>query len=293
MIYLPNPLKDKLLRLSEYIKDRDKAILEGVTFEELIEEMNSALSKIELPPIPPAVKVYGNVWIDPSSKIHDQVIIKGPCIICKDAEIGPGTYIREGTIVGPGAKIGFGAEIKASIIGPNSKIAHRAYVGHTIIGKRSEISAGVVIATKRLDSAYISTFKTTGEKVVTGLKKLGAFIGDDVKISSGVLIMPGAVLGNSVTVYPNVVVRGFVRENEIVKTEIFTHKFEAIKLLAESHYKENELFWRRNAVFVTIVSALFALITVYLRLYGFEAKVVSFYRFLEPLYLYHGHRYRE
>ena len=60
--------------------------------------------------------------------------------------IGPFAYIRPGTDIGPGVKIGDFVEIKNSTIGAGSKVPHLSYVGDAEVGERVNIGCGVITA---------------------------------------------------------------------------------------------------------------------------------------------------
>ncbi len=61
-----------------------------------------------------------------------------------DASVGPYAYIRPGSDIGAGAKIGNFVEIKNSVVGEGTKVSHLSYIGDSEIGSRVNIGCGVV-----------------------------------------------------------------------------------------------------------------------------------------------------
>ncbi len=64
--------------------------------------------------------------------------------IGENATVGPFTFIRPGTVLGPEAKLGGFVEAKKAIIGRGSKVPHLTYVGDATIGEESNIGASSV-----------------------------------------------------------------------------------------------------------------------------------------------------
>jgi bifunctional UDP-N-acetylglucosamine pyrophosphorylase/glucosamine-1-phosphate N-acetyltransferase len=58
--------------------------------------------------------------------------------------VGPYTYLRPGTTLGPDAKLGTFVEVKNSVIGAGTKVPHLTYVGDADIGEHSNIGASSV-----------------------------------------------------------------------------------------------------------------------------------------------------
>ena len=58
-----------------------------------------------------------------------------------------------------------------------------------------------------------------GESVIpTGIKKVGAMLGDFVEVGCNSVLNPGTVIGRNSNIYPLSRVRGFVPENSIFKS---------------------------------------------------------------------------
>lgn len=88
-------------------------------------------------------------------------------------DVGPFSYIRPGTELGEGGKIGAFVEAKNAKIGDGSKVPHLSYVGDTQIGEGSNIGAGTIVAN------------------YDGVQKHQTVIGDAVRIGSkNVLVAP-------------------------------------------------------------------------------------------------------
>ena len=63
-----------------------------------------------------------------------------------DVKIGPFAYLRPGTIVRDGAKVGTFVEVKNSDIGAGSKVPHLSYIGDTDVGEGSNLGASTITA---------------------------------------------------------------------------------------------------------------------------------------------------
>ncbi len=55
--------------------------------------------------------------------------------------------------------------------------------------------------------------------IETGLKKIGAFLGDEVEIGCGSVLNPGTIIGKQSNIYPLSSVRGFVQARSIYKKQ--------------------------------------------------------------------------
>lgn len=67
-------------------------------------------------------------------------------VIGDDAQVGPYSHLRPGTVLGAGGKIGGFVETKNAVIGDGAKVPHLSYIGDADIGEGSNIGAGTVVA---------------------------------------------------------------------------------------------------------------------------------------------------
>ncbi|HET9649463.1 MAG TPA: bifunctional UDP-N-acetylglucosamine diphosphorylase/glucosamine-1-phosphate N-acetyltransferase GlmU [Microlunatus sp.] len=67
-------------------------------------------------------------------------------VIGAGASVGPFAYLRPGTQLGQGGKIGTFVEAKNAQIGPGAKVPHLSYAGDVVIGEGANIGAGVIFA---------------------------------------------------------------------------------------------------------------------------------------------------
>jgi bifunctional UDP-N-acetylglucosamine pyrophosphorylase/glucosamine-1-phosphate N-acetyltransferase len=63
-----------------------------------------------------------------------------------DTKVGPFAYLRPGTVIGEGAKVGTFVEIKNSNVGAGAKVPHLSYIGDADIGELSNIGASTITA---------------------------------------------------------------------------------------------------------------------------------------------------
>src|SRR4051795_10952605 len=67
-------------------------------------------------------------------------------VIRDGASVGPYSYLRPGTDLGAGGKIGGFVETKNAVIGAGAKVPHLSYVGDAEIGEGTNIGAGTIFA---------------------------------------------------------------------------------------------------------------------------------------------------
>ena len=158
-----------------------------------------------------------NVWIAKSATVAPTASIGAPCIICDGAEIRQCAYIRGSAIVGAGAVVGNSCELKNCILFDSVQVPHFNYVGDSILGYRSHMGAGSITSNVKSDKTNVS-IRRDGDRIETGMRKLGAMLGDFVEVGCNCVLNPGTVIGRRSSVYPLTSVRGFVPEDHIVKT---------------------------------------------------------------------------
>ena len=74
-------------------------------------------------------------------RTHAELAVIGP-----GASVGPFSYLRPGTEIGAGGKVGAYVETKNAVIGDGAKVPHLSYVGDAEIGEGTNIGAGTVFA---------------------------------------------------------------------------------------------------------------------------------------------------
>ena len=159
-----------------------------------------------------------DVWIAKSAQVAPTAFINGPAIIGKEAEIRHCAFIRGNAIVGEGAVVGNSTELKNVILFNKVQVPHYNYVGDSILGFKSHMGAGSITSNVKSDKTLV-TIKNGTSKIETGLKKMGAILGDNVEVGCNSVLNPGTVIGRSSNVYPLSMVRGFVPANSIYKNK--------------------------------------------------------------------------
>ncbi|KJH68892.1 LpxA family transferase [Chromobacterium violaceum] len=139
--------------------------------------------------------VDGESMIHRSAALEEGAILKGPIWIGPGCRVAAHAYLRGGVVLCPGATVGPGCEIKTSIVGPGSRLAHFNFVGDSVLGADVNLEAGAILANhwnERADKAI--RLHVAGEVLLPGLDKLGALLGDGVRVGANAVLSPGTVL---------------------------------------------------------------------------------------------------
>jgi NDP-sugar pyrophosphorylase family protein len=156
------------------------------------------------------------VWVGKGTTIEKTAMIKGPAIIGYNCEIRHGAYIRENVMIGNKAVVGNSTEIKNSILFNNAQAPHFNYVGDSILGYKAHIGAGVICSNLKSTGGHVK-IKYDAGYIETGIRKLGAILGDHAEVGCNSVLNPGTVIGRHSIVYPLSSVKGYIPEKRILK----------------------------------------------------------------------------
>jgi len=121
---------------ADVVLARDVTILPGVQLlgatvvaEDAVVGPDCTLKDVEVGPGAKVVRTHGEL-----------------AVIGAGASVGPFSYLRPGTELGAGGKIGGFVETKNARIGDGAKVPHLSYVGDADIGEGTNIGAGTIFA---------------------------------------------------------------------------------------------------------------------------------------------------
>jgi len=163
-------------------------------------------------------KVGENVWIAKSAKVAPTAFVNGPCIIDKGAEVRHCAFIRGNAIIGQGAVVGNSTELKNVLLFNKVQVPHYNYVGDSILGFKAHMGAGSITSNVKSDKSLV-TINAPDAPIKTGIKKVGAMLGDNVEVGCGSILNPGTVIGRNTNIYPLSSVRGYVNAGSIYKKQ--------------------------------------------------------------------------
>jgi bifunctional UDP-N-acetylglucosamine pyrophosphorylase/glucosamine-1-phosphate N-acetyltransferase len=102
-----------------------------------------------------ATAVGGACEIGPHTTMRDTRIADGARVVHsylveaeveQSALVGPFAYLRPGSVIREGAKVGTFVEVKNSDIGPGAKVPHLSYIGDTDVGEKANLGASTITA---------------------------------------------------------------------------------------------------------------------------------------------------
>ena len=109
--------------------------------------------------------------------------------IGEEAQVGPFSYLRPGTVLGAGGKIGGFVETKNAQIGEGAKVPHLSYVGDAEIGEGTNIGAATIFAN------------------YDGVKKHRTTVGSHVRVGSDSVLVAPVTIGDGAATGAGTVVR--------------------------------------------------------------------------------------
>lgn len=159
-----------------------------------------------------------DIWVAKSAKVAPTACLNGPLIIDEEAEVRHCAFVRGNAIVGKGAVVGNSTELKNVVLFNKVQVPHYNYVGDSVLGYKSHMGAGSITSNVKSDKTLV-VVKGNDIHIETGLKKMGAMLGDRVEVGCNSVLNPGTVIGRDSNIYPTSCVRGVIPANSIYKTQ--------------------------------------------------------------------------
>jgi bifunctional UDP-N-acetylglucosamine pyrophosphorylase/glucosamine-1-phosphate N-acetyltransferase len=171
----------------------------------------------------PATQLLGRTRVDTGAEVgpectlrdtfvgRDARVVRAQCDSAEvgpEACIGPYAYLRPGTRIGRGAKVGSFVEVKNADIGDAAKVPHLSYVGDATIGEGTNIGAASVFVNYDGVAKHRSVI---GAHARTGADNM--FVAP-VSIGDGAYTAAGSVITNDVPPGAMAVARGTQRNIE-------------------------------------------------------------------------------
>lgn len=157
-----------------------------------------------------------NIWISKTAKIAKDANLYGPLIVGPRTEIRHNAFIRGNVIIGENCVVGNSTEIKNSILLNNVQVPHYNYVGDSILGNYAHLGAGAIISNLKSTKSEVYI----GREISTGLRKVGAFLGDHVEVGCNSVLNPGTVIGKNTIIYPVSCIMGVIPSDSIISTKL-------------------------------------------------------------------------
>ena len=115
--------------------------------------------------------------------------------------------------------IGNSTELKNAVIFNSVQVPHYNYVGDSVLGYKSHMGAGSITSNIKSDRTVV-VIKDQTKQLETGLKKIGAMLGDYVEVGCNSVLNPGTVIGRGSNIYPLSSVRGAILRIRSIRTAV-------------------------------------------------------------------------
>jgi bifunctional UDP-N-acetylglucosamine pyrophosphorylase/glucosamine-1-phosphate N-acetyltransferase len=131
--------------------------------------------------IEPFTSIRGATTIGSGCTVRHSYLVD--CVLEDGVSVGPFGYLRPGTVLRKGSKVGTFVEVKNSDIGPGAKVPHLSYLGDADVGQGTNLGAATITANYDGRAKHRTTI---GSKVRTGV---------DTTLVAPVSLGDGAVTG--------------------------------------------------------------------------------------------------
>ena len=161
-------------------------------------------------------EIAPHVWAARDAQVAPTAFLGEAVIIGHKTEVRHCAFVRGSALVGDGAVVGNSTELKNVILFDQVQVPHYNYVGDSILGFHAHLGAGSITSNIKADKKNV-VIRGNGEEIATGLRKMGAMLGDWADVGCNSVLNPGVIIGRKARIYPLSMVRGLVPANTIYK----------------------------------------------------------------------------
>lgn len=155
-------------------------------------------------------RIKPDVLIGKNVKIAKTATIIGPTIIGDNTEVRPGAFIRGDVFVGRNCVVGNSTELKNCILLDHVQVPHYNYVGDSILANYAHLGCGAICSNLRNDGKNVVI--RADKKYETGLRKIGAFVGEHAQIGCNSVLNPGSIIEKDANMWPLTMHRGYFKK---------------------------------------------------------------------------------
>lgn len=183
---------------------------------EILPRIKSHIEKLIDEGLDGFTEIQSGVWVGHDVRIDPTATVIPPAVIGRGTEIRVGAFLRGNVIIGENCVVGNSCELKNCLLMRGAQVPHYNYVGDSVLGNFSHMGAGAVCSNLKSDGKAVVVHGDRG--YATGLRKMGAILGDHADIGCGCVLNPGTVVGKNTSVYPLTALRGVIPADCIVKS---------------------------------------------------------------------------
>ncbi len=163
-------------------------------------------------------EVGEDVILYPGSRIYKSVVKDGCTVqnsvlleseVGEKTTVGPYAYLRPGTRIAAGCRIGDFVEVKNSVVGAGTKLPHLSYIGDADLGEKINVGCGTVFV------------NYDGKRKHRTVVEDGVFIGCNSNLVAPVRVGEGAYIAAGSTITDDVPPHtlAIARSRQVIKTE--------------------------------------------------------------------------
>jgi len=151
-----------------------------------------------------STEIGSSSTIGPHSTLTDAVVGSGASVVHSfvngatigdSVNVGPFAYLRPGTILRKGSKVGTFVEVKNSDVGAGTKIPHLSYIGDADIGEDTNLGASTITANYDGAKKHRTTIGSGVKTSVHTTLVAPVAVGDDAYTGAGSVITKGVPAG--------------------------------------------------------------------------------------------------
>ncbi len=156
------------------------------------------------------VQRHPGEWVAESATVHEDATLVGPAVVAPDCEVGAGAVVGPYVALGRNATVEANATVQTSVVDADTRVGPGSVLVDTVAGQNVRVGAGAVVPGGPGDVVV-------GDRVFPD-RRLGAVLGDRVRLGGGSRCDPGTLVGTGARIGTGVVARGHVAEGaEVVR----------------------------------------------------------------------------